>query len=337
MPLTTPEPVPSLTRFPAIGSLERADCERLLKRNMVGRLAFTLHDHVSILPVHYVYDEGWIYGRTEPGGKLVPILRNRRVAFEVDEHEGMFSWQSVVAQGALYLINPERGEKDKEVYTNALHLLRRILPSTLGKGDPVPFRNQLFRIQVSEMSGRSASLGGKRIAPRADAMGDDSARPEADELLRASVIVALSLAIPASAPRVHIDAFDGVIVLSGLAETAAERSLIERKVLEVENVKVVVQQLETAFPAREHPEPADIARAALNALETLDERTRSKIKVVVENDWLRLEGTVDNDAQRDQILRSLRTVKGTSGTIDRIHMRSGQTLGRSDTPERGEM
>ncbi|HEX6627312.1 MAG TPA: pyridoxamine 5'-phosphate oxidase family protein [Gemmatimonadaceae bacterium] len=323
MPLTTHGPVSSLEMFPAIGVLERADCERLLKRNMVGRLAFALHDHVSIVPVHYVYDEGWIYGRTEPGGKLVPILRNRRVAFEVDEHEGMFSWRSVVAQGALYLINPERGEKDKEVYTNALHLLRRILPSTLGKGDPVPFRNQLFRIQVSEMSGRSASLGGKRIAPRADTMRDDTAQPGADELLRASVIVALSLAVPTSTPRVHIDAFDGVVVLSGLAETAAERSLIEREVLGVENVKAVVQQLETAFPAREQPEPADIARSALNALESLDERAHRNIKVVVENDWLRVEGTVDNDAQRDEVIRSLRAVKGTRGAIDRIQIHRG--------------
>lgn len=320
MPLTTQERVSSLEMFPAIGVLERDECERLLKRNMVGRLAFALHDHVSIVPVHYVYDEGWIYGRTEPGGKLVPILRNRRVAFEVDEHEGMFSWQSVVAQGALYLINPE-GDKDKEVYANALNLLRRILPSTMGRADPVPFRDQLFRIQVSEMSGRSASLGGNRIGPRADAMRDDAGRPEADELLRASVIGALSLAIP-STSRVRIDAFDGVIVLSGLAETAAERSLIEREVLGVEKVKAVVQQLETAFPAREQPEPADIARAALTALETLDERTRDDIKVVVENDWLRVEGTVDNDALRDQVIRSLRSVKGTRGAIDRIRIRS---------------
>src|SRR3954470_17557730 len=224
MPLTTQERVSSLAMFPAIGVLDRAECERLLKRNMVGRLAFALHDHVGIVPVHYVYDEGWVYGRTEPGGKLVPILRNRRVAFEIDEHEGMFSWQSVVVQGALYLINPENGGDDEKTYANALRLLRRVLPSTLANADPVPFRNQIFRIQVSEISGRSASLGGKRIAQRADPMRDDAARPEADALLRAMVIGALAHAIPASSSRIRVDAFEGVVLLSGLAETREERS-----------------------------------------------------------------------------------------------------------------
>lgn len=323
MSLTTQDRVSSLETFPALGVLERDECERLLKRNMVGRLAFTLHDHVGILPVHYVYDDGWIYGRTEPGGKLVPILRNRRVAFEVDEHEGMFTWQSVVAQGALYLINPKDGEKDAEAYAHALRLLRRVLPSTLAKGDPVPFRNQLFRIQVSEISGRSASPGGKRVAPRADPMRDDAARPEADALLRATVIGVLSRAIPTATTRVRIDAFDGVVVLSGLAETREERSLIERQVLGVENVKAVVQQLDTAFPAHDQTEPADIARTAVTALEALDQRARSNIRVVVENDWLRAEGTVESNAQREEAMRCLRTVKGTRGVIDRMNIAGG--------------
>ncbi|MEO7823333.1 MAG: pyridoxamine 5'-phosphate oxidase family protein [Gemmatimonadaceae bacterium] len=72
-------PQSSLQLIPALGILEPAECEALLKRTVIGRLAFTLHDRVSIVPISYVYDEGWIYGRTEPAEKLVPILRNEAI------------------------------------------------------------------------------------------------------------------------------------------------------------------------------------------------------------------------------------------------------------------
>src|SRR6476469_10711531 len=129
----------SLEPAPAFTTLDRSQCEQILNRNMVGRLAFSIHDRVSILPVHYVYNEGWIYGRTSPGGKLLDIIRNRRVAFEVDESEGLFSWCSVVVHGPLYLIDPDRSAKEKETFDYALRMVRRILPTTMGKADPVPF------------------------------------------------------------------------------------------------------------------------------------------------------------------------------------------------------
>ena len=325
MPLTSDARVSSLSPvefFPAIGVLERAECERLLQRNMVGRLAFALHDHVGIVPVHYVYDEGWIYGRTEPQGKLIPILRNRRVAFEVDEHESMFTWQSVVAQGALYLIDADNKEQ-KEVYGNALRLLRRILPTTLATGDPVPFRNQLFRIQLSEMTGRFAAPGGRRIEPRQEPMRDAAATPEADALLGAAVIGAIAQAAPGSAARIQVDAFDGVVILSGMAETPAERRAIEAAVLGSNEVKAHVQQIETAFPSQEKLSPAELARAALRDLSPIL-TTIPDVKIVVEHDWVRVEGRVDNAGQRDEVLRYLRGLRGARGVIDRLDIRDAK-------------
>jgi nitroimidazol reductase NimA-like FMN-containing flavoprotein (pyridoxamine 5'-phosphate oxidase superfamily) len=91
---------------PVFTELGRKACEAILSRNSVGRIAFALHDRVSIVPIHYVYSSGWIYGRTAAAGKLREILRNRRIAFEVDEHTQVFEWRSVVVRGPLYLISP---------------------------------------------------------------------------------------------------------------------------------------------------------------------------------------------------------------------------------------
>lgn len=312
----------SLDMAPALGTLEAGKCEELLKRQDVGRLAFALQDRVGIVPVHYVYDEGWIYGRTEPEGKLVPILRNRRVAFEVDEIRGMFSWQSVVVHGSLYLIEPDAGEKEKAAYDKAVQLLRRILPTTLGKADPVPFRDQLFRIAVSEITGRFATLGGARIKASGMRSSDNGASPEADVLLRGEVAAAVSKAFPATAPKIRIDAFDGIIALTGLAETPAERSAIEREILGVESVRAVVQQLETQFPAEQHPVPAELARNAIRELKTSLGAASENVKLVVEHGWLRLEGTVATQEEKADVIRRLRTVKGARGIIDRIHVKT---------------
>jgi nitroimidazol reductase NimA-like FMN-containing flavoprotein (pyridoxamine 5'-phosphate oxidase superfamily) len=311
----------SLDMAPALGTLEAGKCEELLKRQEVGRIAFALQDRVGIVPVHYVYDEGWIYGRTEPEGKLVSILRNRRVAFEVDEIRGMFSWQSVVVHGSFYLIEPDAGDKEKAAHDKAVQLLRRILPTTLGKADPVPFRDQLFRIAVSEITGRFATLGGARIGPSGMRSSDNGASPEADVLLRGEVVAAVSMTFPATAQKIHIDAFDGIVALTGVAETPAERNAIEREILALPHVRAVVQQLETQFPIEHHPAPAEMARAAIRELEASSGAATGSLKVVVEHDWLRVEGTTTTQEARIDVIRHLRAVKGARGVIDCIHVK----------------
>lgn len=91
---------------PTFRSLTRAECDALLARNYVGRLAFSFHDRVDIQPIGYVYEAGWIFGRTSEGAKLTTLEHNRWLAFEVDEVRGPFDWTSVVVQGSFHRIDP---------------------------------------------------------------------------------------------------------------------------------------------------------------------------------------------------------------------------------------
>lgn len=131
-------------------------CESILLRNNVGRIAFAVQDRVSVLPVQYVYDDGWIYGRTTADGKIRDLLRNRRVAFEVDEHTQPFDWQSVVVRGPLYLIDVGTSPAERSTYAKAVALIGRLVPVALTARDPIPFRDQLFRIRAVEISGRDS-------------------------------------------------------------------------------------------------------------------------------------------------------------------------------------
>lgn len=141
---------------PTFKTLDRAECEAVLTRNTVGRIAFSFHDRVDIEPLHYVFSDSWIYGRTSPGSKLVTLRHSQWVAFEVDEVRGPFDWESVVIHGAFYVISPDGPEREVAVRKKAVELLRALIPETGTKDDPVPFRSVVFRIYTEEMSGRSA-------------------------------------------------------------------------------------------------------------------------------------------------------------------------------------
>ena len=53
--------------------MSRDEIEAMLLRNRVGRLAFALYDRVDIQPIHYIYERGWLYGRTSEGDKIAAL------------------------------------------------------------------------------------------------------------------------------------------------------------------------------------------------------------------------------------------------------------------------
>lgn len=316
-------PLPADVDAPLFAVLDRFEqCEEILARNTVGRLAFALQDRVSVLPVHYVYEDGWIYGRTSAGGKLRDILRNRRIAFEVDEHTQLFEWRSVVVRGPLYLIDPGTLPADRRIYSKAVSLIRRLVPTALTDSDPVAFRDQLFRIRAVEISGRSSEpSGGRKLTLRAENPVRDTGEADADLVLRQYVECALAKLALSPRSKVRVDAFDGVIALTGTADNPADRSAVEAAVLGVPAVQAVVQQLETVFPLQQQPTPAEIAREAIEELRQSPPIEDPGVKVVVEQGWLRLEGIAKSARIREDYVRRLHGVRGSRGVIDRLRVK----------------
>ena len=146
---------------PTLTTLTHSECEVILARNVVGRLAFSFHDRVDIEPLHYVFSEGWLYGRTSPGSKLDLLGHSRWVAFEVDEVEGLFDWRSVVVHGGFYILLPAVSKREAATWLRGIEILRELLPETWAADDPVPFRTVLFRIQAETLTGRASATHGE--------------------------------------------------------------------------------------------------------------------------------------------------------------------------------
>lgn len=150
---------PAPTSQPHFRELAREEIDAILARNHVGRIAFAHRDRVDIQPIHYAYADGWIYGRTSAGDKLVTLRHNQWLAFEVDEVAGTFDWRSVVVRGTFYPLPDDGPPAVQQARERALALLRVLVPGTLAPNDPTPFRTALFRIAVDEATGREARPG----------------------------------------------------------------------------------------------------------------------------------------------------------------------------------
>ena len=137
--------------------LNRAECDAVLLGQSVGRLAFAFRDRVDIEPIHFVYQDGNVYGRTQFGTKATVLAHHPWVAFEVDEVRALFDWDSVVVHGRIEFPDPEGPPPQRELYTKAVAAFRTLVPAAFTDDDPTPARELVFVVTVQEISGRTAT------------------------------------------------------------------------------------------------------------------------------------------------------------------------------------
>lgn len=153
-PASAPRPA---ARAPSFRDLTRDECVALLRRNEIGRIAFSFESRVDLQPIHYVHEEGRLFGRTEAGHKLTTLRHSPWVAFEVDEIAGTFDWRSVVVHGTFYLLPEDGSPRERRARQHALELLARVVPGTGTAHDPVAFRDVVFEVAIDTLSGRQAT------------------------------------------------------------------------------------------------------------------------------------------------------------------------------------
>ena len=142
--------------------MSTAEALRVLRRNAIGRIAYSLHDRVEVVPIHYIADGRWLYVRTSPGFKVAILARNRWLALETDEIESMFSWRSVLVHGTAYVLSSDATPDLARLYDRAVRKLRALMPEALTVEDPVAFRSVSLGIHIDAISGREARPGSAR-------------------------------------------------------------------------------------------------------------------------------------------------------------------------------
>lgn len=157
---------PQAAAPPIFREMGTAEALRVLRRNAIGRIAYSLHDRVEVVPIHYISDGRWLYVRTSPGFKVAVLARNRWLALQTDEIESMVSWRSVLVHGTAYVLSPDATPDLTRRYGRAVRRLRALMPEALTADDPVAFRSVFLGIHIDAITGREALPGSDRGRPR---------------------------------------------------------------------------------------------------------------------------------------------------------------------------
>ena len=82
-------------------SMSAKNCEALLRRACFGHLAFARDGHADVLPIRYIFLEGWVYFRADLGLSEV-IAHNPWLVLSVTEFQDANLVSSVIVRGGCY-------------------------------------------------------------------------------------------------------------------------------------------------------------------------------------------------------------------------------------------
>lgn len=145
-----------------IGLLTQQQSEYILQCNTVGRIGCYANNKVLIIPITYVFNQNYIYGRSWEGTKISMMRANPQICFQVDSIDNLANWRSVIAWGKFEEL---KTETEQNIVVRLFH--ERLEPLTLGEtvnisrefADPphVVQKKQkpiLYRIGLTEITGR---------------------------------------------------------------------------------------------------------------------------------------------------------------------------------------
>ena len=115
-----------------IGELTEAQMDHMLRTECVARIGCYDGDRTYVVPISYVFDEGFIYAHSGQGLKIEIMRSNPEVCVEIDHVDDLANWQSVIAWGSF----EEMTRSDRE---EAMALLvGRLTPLISERGGHLP-------------------------------------------------------------------------------------------------------------------------------------------------------------------------------------------------------
>jgi osmotically-inducible protein OsmY len=120
------------------------------------------------------------------------------------------------------------------------------------------------------------------------------------------------------AENIAVSVKDGVVTLAGFVKSYSDRLEAEAAAKRVAGVLAVANDIEVRLPAIDQRPDPDIAKAAVEALKSELPISYDKIKIIVKDGWITLEGAVEWQYQKTTAENAVRKVKGVKGVTNVI-------------------
>jgi osmotically-inducible protein OsmY len=123
------------------------------------------------------------------------------------------------------------------------------------------------------------------------------------------------------ATDIAVSVHNGVVTLSGFVRSYMQKYQAEADVKRVAGVVAVANDIEVRLPEiDERPDP-EIARDAIERIKSELPYAWDRIRVVLKNGWLTLEGEVEWNYQRERAGEAVRRVRGIKGVTNSIEVK----------------
>jgi osmotically-inducible protein OsmY len=124
-----------------------------------------------------------------------------------------------------------------------------------------------------------------------------------------------------NADDIAVSVKNGVVTLAGFVPSYSDRLEAEAAAKRVAGVLAVANDLEVRLPAIDQRPDPDIARDAVAALKAELPISYDRIKVIVKDGWITLEGAVEWQYQKTTAENAVRKVKGVKGVTNVISVK----------------
>jgi osmotically-inducible protein OsmY len=114
---------------------------------------------------------------------------------------------------------------------------------------------------------------------------------------------------------------DGIVTLTGSVDSYTRKYAAEEAAHRVRGVKAVANEIEVRLPSSSERSDADIAAAAVRALEWDAMIPIEKLDVTVSKGWVTLRGEVEWQYQREDAYNVVRRLSGVKGVTNLIVVR----------------
>jgi osmotically-inducible protein OsmY len=114
---------------------------------------------------------------------------------------------------------------------------------------------------------------------------------------------------------------DGVVTLSGHVQCFPAKWAAERAVKRVLGVRAVAEEIEVRLPGSDQRTDTDLARAAENMLDWNTLVPKDRVKIMLEDGMVTLDGAVDNWSQKVAAEKAINSLTGVKGINNRIKVK----------------
>ncbi len=142
-----------------------------------------------------------------------------------------------------------------------------------------------------------------------------------DTDLRADVLDELEWEPSVDAAEIGVTAHNGIVTLTGTVNSYAQKLVAERAAKRLKGVKAIANDIEVRLPGTALRTDSDIARVAVDALKWRTIVPNDRVKVLVKNGWIVLEGEVDWQYQKDAAFEAVHHLAGVKGVTNVITLK----------------